>query len=434
MCGSARPEKLNVPQSCGLKNHRESNLTSWGTWLRWRTQETASNGRQRKSALRQWTVLLAMLGSLLVLAAKAAAQSIPGSTVNGQAKDDITLNVAPPNPNAYDCSPRGLQPLLLTNHGQKIIDLKVSHQFYVTPSGPPVPDPPPAPSVTPQGIVFPSGPAFSPGCTTYWNGDYTNPIYYVIVYTITATYHSDPSPSPGGNNCADGDDTCCPGLTPKLSFGPPPSGAPPHWVPNGFYQLRNQMQFSGPQRPICLDVRLDSESNPGRLQQLDCWRVPGEHLYLNRVENNFYTISEGTAGGRVLIPRSDNQGGESEILGLGMNQVRPAGCTYRFMKTRWALQEDGNAPNIYRIINAATGNAIQVDGSNLNPEGVVDTLDLRGTKEEGWNFDAWGRKWIMAGQQRFFIWVGAVVFVLAVAAALLLRRRLVRFTGKNVEQ
>jgi hypothetical protein len=195
------------------------------------------------------------------------------------------------------------------------------------------------------------------------------------------------------------------------------------------------MEFrDGKSRPICLDVRLDSESNPGRLQQLDCWKVAGEHLYLTRVENGFYTISEGTQGGRWFVPRKDDQGGESEILGLGANQLLPAGCTYRYMKSRWALQEDKNTPNVYRIINAATGNPIQVDGSNLKPEGVVDTLDLRLSPEEMWTFLPWSG-WGMLWKQRSLISWGTVILVLAVAAVLLFRRRrLLNSAGSDLKK
>jgi hypothetical protein len=228
------------------------------------------------------------------------------------------------------------------------------------------------------------------------------PVTYHVVWEATANWGT------GGNNggngpqgCGNGDDTCCPPLTQKLSKGYPPS-ANHSPVATGYYHFRDQVRFpavvpepaGGPitLRPICLDVRLDSESNGGKLQELDCWGVPGEHLYLNAVQDgsNFYTISTLSAQGRLLVPRSDIQGGSSEILGLGPNQVLPAACGYRQAKKLWALQEDGFNPNVYYIVNAATGTCIQIDGSNIAPEGDVNMLDCFGKPEEEWTFVPWG--------------------------------------------
>lgn len=313
-------------------------------------------------------------------------RAIPGSNVTGPAAVDITLSVDPPNTNpnpaTAPCFPRGDQKLRLTNHGQKTIDLAVSHQYWPTPDGPPVGDPPLAPGIVSNGTVVPSG-QFTPGCTTYFNGDVNNPIYYVIVYTIVATYHQNAPPNTGGGP------PCTPG-PPRIAYCPPIN------VPDGVYYLRAaQVGFpavfeNGQLRdrggPACIDVR----TQDGRYQQLKCEGVPSSMFKLDRSDNGCYLIRQALPPERLTLTNADNDNdGVAKLLGYTDSQI--SGCSFDQARIHWQLElvypPAGPGPDLgdFHIKNQATGKCIQIDGSEpVHAAGTVNAINNCSTKYQEW--------------------------------------------------
>lgn len=129
--------------------------------------------------------------------------------------------------------------------------------------------------------------------------------------------------------------------------------------------------------PICIEVRRDDQSDPGRFQQQDC-RQNGQTKFTVRQDPDSHTYYIQAFTGRYMDEGAEGR----KILGLGSTQIQTPDCRNYTAQARWVLRPAGSG--IFQIVNQASGHCVHLD--DISYQGAIYSEACTGATNEQWRF------------------------------------------------